>query len=128
MRIAIIGTGISGLTAARALARVHDVTVFEAADRPGGHTNTVRVDLGDETHEVDTGFIVFNEPNYPRFTRLLDELQIETATTEMSFSVTDERSGVVSISACLTAMPDPRRASRRSGRGSSCAARLPAGR
>ena len=74
---------------------MHDVTVFEAADRPGGHTNTVRVDLGDETHEVDTGFIVFNEPNYPRFTRLLDELQIETATTEMSFSVTDERSGVM---------------------------------
>ncbi len=95
MRIAIVGTGISGLAAARALARVHDVTVFEADDRPGGHTNTVRVDLGDETHEVDTGFIVFNEPNYPRFTRLLDELQIETAATEMSFSVTDERSGVV---------------------------------
>ena len=95
MRIAIVGTGISGLAAARALAQVHDVTVFEAADRPGGHTNTVRVDLGDETHEVDTGFIVFNEPNYPRFTRLLDELQIETAMTEMSFSVTDERSGVV---------------------------------
>jgi uncharacterized protein len=95
MRIAIIGTGISGLAAARALAQLHDVTIFEAADRPGGHTNTVRVDLGDETHEVDTGFIVFNEPNYPRFTRLLDELQIETATTEMSFSVTDEGSGVV---------------------------------
>ena len=95
MRIAIVGTGISGLAAARALAQVHDVTVFEADDRPGGHTNTVRVDLGDETHEVDTGFIVFNEPNYPRFTRLLDELQIETAATEMSFSVTDERSGVV---------------------------------
>lgn len=95
MRIAIVGTGISGLAAARALAQVHDVTVFEAADRPGGHTNTVRVDLGDETHEVDTGFIVFNEPNYPLFTRLLDELQIETAATEMSFSVTDERSGVV---------------------------------
>ena len=95
MRIAIVGTGISGLAAARALAQVHDVTVFEADDRPGGHTNTVRVDLGDETHEVDTGFIVFNEPNYPLFTRLLDELQIETAATEMSFSVTDERSGVV---------------------------------
>ena len=95
MRIAIVGTGISGLAAARALAQVHDVTVFEADDRPGGHTNTVRVDLGDETHEVDTGFIVFNEPNYPRFTRLLDELHIETAATEMSFSVTDEGSGVV---------------------------------
>ena len=61
-------------------AQVHDVTVFEAGDRPGGHTNTVRVDLGDETHEVDTGFIVFNEPNYPRFTTAR-RAQIETTMT-----------------------------------------------
>ena len=91
MRIAIVGTGISGLTCAHVLAPVHDVTVFEADDRPGGHTNTVRIDLADETHEVDTGFIVFNEPTYPGFNRLLGELGVDSAPTDMSFSVTDER-------------------------------------
>ena len=95
MRIAIVGTGISGLTCAHVLAPVHDVTVFEADDRPGGHTNTVRIDLADETHEVDTGFIVFNEPTYPGFNRLLGELGVDSAPTDMSFSVTDERTGVV---------------------------------
>ncbi len=95
MRIAIIGTGISGLTCAHVLGSKHDVTVFEAADRPGGHTNTVRVDLADETHWVDTGFLVFNEQTYPGFTRLLRELRVDSAPSEMSFSVTDEASGVV---------------------------------
>ncbi len=95
MRIAIVGTGISGLTCAHVLAPVHDVTVFEADDRPGGHTNTVRIDLADETHEVDTGFIVFNEPTYPGFNRLLGELGVDSAPTDMGFSVTDERTGVV---------------------------------
>jgi uncharacterized protein len=72
VKLAIVGTGISGLASAHRLHRIHDITVFEAADRIGGHANTVRIDLDDETHHVDTGFIVYNERNYPRFTRLLD--------------------------------------------------------
>ncbi|MDY7100344.1 MAG: FAD-dependent oxidoreductase [Actinomycetota bacterium] len=94
MRVAIIGSGVSGLVSARLLAPDHDVTVFEADDRIGGHANTVRVELGDETHDVDTGFIVYNRRNYPLFDRLLDELRVETQPSEMSFSVTDEPSDV----------------------------------
>ncbi len=95
MQIAIVGTGISGLAAAHAARKGARRDSFESADRPGGHTNTVRIELPDETHDVDTGFIVFNEPNYPGFTRLLHELGVESAPSDMSFSVTDERSGVV---------------------------------
>lgn len=94
MRVAIIGSGVSGLVSARLLAPEHDVTVFEADDRIGGHANTVRVDLDDETHLVDTGFIVYNRRNYPLFDRLLTELSVGTQPSEMSFSVTDEASGV----------------------------------
>jgi uncharacterized protein len=93
MRVAIVGTGISGLASAHRLHRIHDVTVFEAAGRIGGHANTVRIDLDDETHHVDTGFIVYNERNYPRFTRLLDELGVATQPSEMSFSVRNEATG-----------------------------------
>ncbi len=74
VKIAIVGTGISGLVCAHLLHPDHDVTVFESADRPGGHTNTVRVELADGPQDVDTGFIVFNDRNYPSFTRLLDRL------------------------------------------------------
>ena len=74
MRIAIVGAGISGLTVAHLLDPTHDVTVFEAAAYAGGHTNTVRVDTRYETHQVDTGFIVFNDRNYPNFQRLLARL------------------------------------------------------
>jgi predicted NAD/FAD-binding protein len=91
VRIAIVGTGISGLVCAHLLHREHDITVFEAEARPGGHTNTVRIELSGETHEVDTGFIVFNEQNYPAFTRLLDRLGIASHPSDMSFSVSDER-------------------------------------
>ncbi|MDZ7677918.1 MAG: FAD-dependent oxidoreductase [Acidimicrobiales bacterium] len=91
MKLAIVGTGISGLACAHRLHRSHEVTLFEGADRVGGHSNTVRVDLADETHHVDTGFIVYNEANYPRFTRLLAELGVETQPSEMSFSVRNER-------------------------------------
>jgi predicted NAD/FAD-binding protein len=71
VRVAIVGAGVSGLVVAHLLHDRHEVTVFEAAGYAGGHTNTIRVDTADETHHVDTGFIVFNDRNYPNFERLL---------------------------------------------------------
>lgn len=94
MRIAIIGTGISGLTCAHLLAARHDVTLFERDRRPGGHTNTVRVDLGRESHLVDTGFIVYNERNYPGLVRLFERLDVPTKASDMSFSVSDAATGI----------------------------------
>ncbi|MEA2382203.1 MAG: uncharacterized protein QOH72_2174 [Solirubrobacteraceae bacterium] len=91
MRIAIVGAGVSGLVAAHLLHDRHEITVFEAGARPGGHVNTVRVDSADATHWVDTGFIVFNDRNYPRFERLLDRLGVASQPTDMSFGVSDER-------------------------------------
>ncbi len=91
MRIAIVGAGISGLTVAHLLDPTHDVTVFEAAGYAGGHTHTVRVDTPHQTHHVDTGFIVFNDRNYPRFERLLARLGVESQPSTMSFSVSDGR-------------------------------------
>jgi len=90
MRVAIIGAGISGLTAAHLLHRRHEIVVYEAADYAGGHTNTIRVDTGHETHHVDTGFIVMNDRNYPSFTKLLDRLGVARQPTHMSFSVKGE--------------------------------------
>src|SRR5947209_16176564 len=89
MRIAIVGTGISGLTVAHLLHKRHEVTLFEAAQYVGGHTHTVRVDTPNETHHVDTGFIVFNDRNYPNFERLLETLGVAWQPSEMSFSVSD---------------------------------------
>lgn len=91
MRIAIIGTGISGLTAAHRLHRRHDITVYEADARVGGHANTVRASLDDGDFDVDTGFIVYNHRNYPVFTRLLSELRVPTQPSDMSLAVRDER-------------------------------------
>ena len=91
MKIAVVGAGVSGLVAAHLLAPDHDVTVFEAAEYAGGHTNTVRVDTPHETHWVDTGFIVFNDRNYPRFERLLSRLGVDGQASNMSFAVTDEQ-------------------------------------
>ena len=91
MRIAVVGAGVSGLVAAHLLSREHDVTVFEANGYAGGHTNTVRVDTAHETHWVDTGFIVFNDRNYPTFQRLLEHLGVAGQRSNMSFSVFDER-------------------------------------
>ena len=87
MRIAIIGAGISGLTAAYRLSPVHEVTLFEANDYLGGHTNTVEVELRGERQVIDTGFIVFNDWTYPNFIQLLDELGVRSRPTPMSFSV-----------------------------------------
>ena len=87
MKVAIIGAGISGLTAAYRLSTSHDVTVFEANDYLGGHTNTVDVELDGESHAIDTGFIVFNDWTYPNFIALLNELNVKSVATSMSFSV-----------------------------------------
>jgi uncharacterized protein len=91
-RIAIVGAGVSGLVAAAELHRAgHDIQVFEAADYAGGHTNTIDVETPDGPLPVDTGFIVFNELNYPNFERMLDELGVASQATDMSFSVFDSR-------------------------------------
>ena len=87
MRVAVIGTGIAGNVAAYRLRDAHDVTVFEADERVGGHTHTIDVEDGTRTIPVDTGFIVFNNRTYPRFLALLDELGQESKPTDMSFSV-----------------------------------------
>ncbi|TWD45835.1 NAD(P)/FAD-dependent oxidoreductase [Pseudomonas sp. SJZ131] len=94
MNIAIIGSGISGLTSAYLLNRRHDITVFEASDWVGGHTHTVDVTVDGQTHAVDTGFIVFNDWTYPNFIRLLGQLGVRFKPTEMSFSVNDPDSGL----------------------------------
>ena len=90
MRIAIVGAGISGLTVAHMLHREHEIAVYEAADYAGGHTHTVRVDTPNETHNVDTGFIVFNDRNYPNFERLLERIGVQWQPSNMSFAVSDE--------------------------------------
>ncbi|WP_342247175.1 NAD(P)/FAD-dependent oxidoreductase [Pseudomonas sp. OTU5201] len=94
MRIAIIGSGISGLTCAHLLARRHEVTVFEASHWVGGHTHTVDVEWQGQRYAVDTGFIVFNDWTYPNFIRLLEQLGVASRPTEMSFSVHDPASGL----------------------------------
>lgn len=87
LNIAIIGTGISGLSAAWLLAQHHDVTVFEASDRVGGHSNTVEFETGAGSARVDTGFIVYNEVTYPNLTALFHHLGVPTARSDMSFAV-----------------------------------------
>ncbi|MFO1021427.1 MAG: FAD-dependent oxidoreductase [Planctomycetales bacterium] len=93
VRIAIVGSGISGLTAAYHLADRHEITVFEGNGYIGGHTNTVEVEIGAERHAIDTGFIVFNDWTYPNFVRLLDDLGVASRPTSMGFSVRCDASG-----------------------------------
>ena len=94
MKIAIVGTGVSGLVAAHHLHRHHEITVYEAAARIGGHTHTVAVsEPGGGAGPIDTGFIVFNDRNYPNFEALLGELGVAARPSHMSFSVTDGRGG-----------------------------------
>ena len=87
MKIAIIGSGISGLTSAYLLNRKHDVTIFEANDYIGGHTHTHNIDIDGNNYSIDTGFIVYNERTYPNFIKLLDQLNIERQLSTMGFSV-----------------------------------------
>jgi predicted NAD/FAD-binding protein len=94
MRIAVVGSGIAGLASAWLLAREHDVTLFERNDYLGGHTHTHDVDIGGERFAVDTGFIVFNPPQYPLLNAMFAELGIESQPTTMSFAVKNERSGL----------------------------------
>lgn len=94
MRIAIIGTGISGNLVARLSADEHQVTVFEANDYVGGHSNTVDVELAGERYSVDTGFMVFNERTYPNFCRMLENLNVPAQDSDMSFSVRCDRTGL----------------------------------
>jgi uncharacterized protein len=91
MKIAIVGAGVSGLVAAHVLHPRHDVTLLEAGDYAGGHTHTVRVETDGGAWDVDTGFIVHNDRNYPRFQRLLAQLGVATQPAEMSFGVSDAR-------------------------------------
>ena len=89
MKVAVVGAGVSGLVVAHLLHPAHEVTVFETNGYAGGYTNTIRVDTPNETHEVDTGFIVFNDRNYPNFERLLRRVGVAWQPSTMSFSVSD---------------------------------------
>jgi uncharacterized protein len=94
MRVAVVGSGISGMVAASRLHRDHEVTVFEAGGYIGGHTHTIDVDHEGRRYAIDTGFIVFNDWTYPRFIALLNELGVASQNSNMSFSLRDERNGL----------------------------------
>lgn len=94
MKIAIVGSGISGLSCGHLLAPEHDIVVFEAGAEIGGHTATKDVEADGKTYAIDTGFIVFNDWTYPNFIRLMDELGVQSQDTEMSFSVSCQMSGL----------------------------------
>lgn len=94
MKIAVIGSGISGLTSAYLLSKKHDVVLYEASDRLGGHTATMDVEYKGQQYAIDTGFIVFNDWTYPLFQTLLAQLGVEFQPTEMGFSVSCEATGL----------------------------------
>ena len=103
-RIAVVGGGISGLVAAYLLHPEHYVTLFEANDYIGGHTHTLDVEQDGRSYAVDTGFIVFNEPNYPQFNRLLQRLGVASQPTQMGFSVKCGRTGLEYASTPLSSL------------------------
>ncbi len=86
-KVAIIGSGISGLTCGHLLHQRHDITLFEANDYIGGHTATIDVDVNNRKYAIDTGFIVFNDWTYPNFIKLMNKIGVQSQATEMSFSV-----------------------------------------
>jgi predicted NAD/FAD-binding protein len=90
MKIAVVGAGVAGLVSALLLHDDHQVTLYEADGRAGGHSNTVEVETADAHYAVDTGFIVFNDRNYPNFERLIARLGVPSQLSDMSFSVADE--------------------------------------
>jgi predicted NAD/FAD-binding protein len=111
MRIAVVGSGIAGAGAAWLLARRHEVTLFERAARPGGHTDTLDVPApGGGTRPVDTGFIVLNDTTYPLLTRLLDELGVATRASDMSWSLTCARCDLEYAGSARGAVAQPQRA------------------
>ncbi|QLK44149.1 FAD-dependent oxidoreductase [Vibrio owensii] len=93
-KIAIVGTGISGLTCGYYLHKEHDVTLFEANDYIGGHTATVDVSLNGKEYAIDTGFIVYNDRTYPNFIKMMNEIGVEGLPTQMSFSVRNDGNGL----------------------------------
>lgn len=94
MRIAVVGSGIAGNLVANLLCGEHEVDLYEACGYPGGHTNTVDVDLEGESFPVDTGFMVFNDRTYPNFCQMLDRLGVASRPAEMSFGVRCDRTGL----------------------------------
>lgn len=94
MRIAVVGSGISGLVSAWLLSREHSVVLFEAQDYFGGHTHTHEIEVDDGRVAVDSGFIVYNERHYPLLTRLFSELGVASQPTTMSFSVRNDATGL----------------------------------
>jgi predicted NAD/FAD-binding protein len=109
VKIAIVGAGIAGNVAASRLAGAHEITVFEAASHAGGHSHTHDVEIAGRRVAVDTGFIVYNERTYPRFTALLAGLGVATQDSRMSFSVRDEAAGLEYNGTSLNALFAQRR-------------------
>ena len=95
MRIAVIGSGISGMVSAYLLSQDRDIVLYEADNRIGGHTHTIDVSIGDISYPVDTGFIVFNEETYPNFIRLMRLLKVAWQPSNMSFSMQCDQTGLV---------------------------------
>ena len=108
-RIAVVGSGISGLVAAYLLHASHRIVLYEANDYVGGHTHTLDVEQDGHPYAVDTGFIVFNEPNYPQFSRLLRRLGVASRPTRMGFSVQCGLTGLEYASTPLTSLFSQRR-------------------
>jgi len=108
-RIAVVGSGISGLCTAHVLSQRHDITLFEAEARLGGHTHTIPIDHGGTRYAIDTGFIVYNDRTYPNFVALLDRLGVATQPSAMSFSVHCDETGLEYNGTSLNALFAQRR-------------------